>query len=461
MTRRSAESSRTPLWLWPTVASAAAAVAAVVLGRVRPTSGWLVSVWPGDVDSASTLMQVVATAVVTVATLTFSLTVVALQLASQQFSPRLLREVGRDAVWKAVLSVLGGSFAFTVVTVRELHADRPVPVLSTAVVLLLGIASFGAGLAFLTHVTRALRVDTLMLQVHEETRRAIGQFHPEYGDQRPRSPDELDLDEAQGTMVTATGSGFVRVLEVQQLVRAAQQHDAVVRVQVRPGDHVVLSAPIATVWVDGAGRDAVVAAVRQAVVLGYERTLDQDAAFGLRQLEDIAVKAVSPAINDPVTAATAVGHMADLLVRLVGRRLGPTLHADAAGAGRVVVPDRDLRYLLELCCGQVRRFGAAEPTVLIALLGMLRDVAVACRDDGQRAEVARAAELVLGELPDGLAGADAARVTDLHRRVGQALAGDVAGAYADPAGATRSIRAVSPRAAGRRRIRRAAGRGPR
>ena len=436
MTRRSAERSRTPLWLWPTTTSAVAAVAAVLVGRVRPTSGWLVSVWPGDVDSASTLLQVVATAVVTVATLTFSLTVVALQLASQQFSPRLLREVGRDAVWKAVLSVLGGTFVFTVVTVRELHADRPVPVLSTSVVLLLGIASFVSGLAFITHVTRALRVDTLMLRVHEDSRRAIEAFHPAYGDKRPRSPAELDLDEAQGVLVTATGSGFVRVLEVDQLVRVAQEHGAVVRVQVRPGDHVVLGAPIATAW--GAG-DPVVAAVRAGVVLGYERTLDQDAAFGLRQLEDIAVKAVSPAINDPVTAATAVGHMADLVVRLVGRRLGPTLHADPDGVGRVVVPGRDLRYHLELCCGQVRRFGAAEPTVLIALLGMLRDVAVACRDDAQRAEVARAADLVLGELPDDLARDDAGRVTDLHRRVGQALAGDVAGAYADRAGETRSI----------------------
>ena len=436
MIARSAESSRTPLWLWPTVTAAVAAVAAVLLGRVRPTDGWLTSVWPGDVDSASTLLQIVATAVVTVATLTFSLTVVALQLASQQFSPRLLREVTRDPVWKAVLAVLGGTFVFTVITVRELHADRPVPVLSTGLVLVLGIASLGAGLAFITHITRVLRVDTMMLRVHDETVRAIEEFYPEYGDPAPRSPAELHLDEAAGRMVTATGSGFVRVLTRDRLVQAAREHDAVVRLQVRPGDHVVQRAPIATVW---GGGPALEDAVRSAVVLDYERTLDQDAAFGLRQLEDIAVKAVSPAINDPVTAATAIGHMADLLVRLTGRRLGDTLRADDDGVGRVVVPDRDLRYHLELCSGQVRRFGAAEPTVLSALLRMFRDVAVACRDDDQRAEVARAARLVLQELPEGVGAEDAERVTDLHRRVGLALAGDVAGAYADRAGDTRSI----------------------
>jgi uncharacterized membrane protein len=444
---RSAESSRSPLWLWPSVAAVVAGLAAVLVSLVRPTSGWVTSLWPGDVDSAATLLGIVATAVVTVATLTFSLTVVALQLASQQFSPRLLREFSRDAVSKVVLSVLGGTFVFSAVTVRGLHADRPVPALAVFLVLLLGVVSLGAGLGFLAHMTRVLRVDTMMLRVHGETAEAIEVFYPAYGDTRPRSPDELDLDESQGRAVTATGSGFVRVVQVEELVRAAQQHDAVVRVQVRPGDHVVRQSPIATIWAGsrsaagdvGDVGDAVTEAVRSAVVLGYERTLDQDAAFGLRLLEDIAVKAVSPAINDPVTAATALGHMADLVVRITGRRLGPTLHEDGDGVGRVVVPDRDLRYYLDLCCGQVRRFGRAEPTVLVAVLGMLRDVAVACRDDAQRAEVARAARLTAEAQPGGTTEEDAGMVADMRRRVDRALAGDVDGAYGDRSGETRSI----------------------
>jgi uncharacterized membrane protein len=413
----------------------------VLLARLRPTGGWLTRLWPGDVDSASTLLQIVTTAVITVATLTFSLTVVAMQLASQQFSPRLLREVTRDPVSKVVLSVLGGTFVLGCTTVRGLHADRPVPVLAVFVVLVLGIASLGAGLAFITHMTRVLRVDTLMLRVHDETRRAIAEFYPPYGDPGPRSPDDLDLDDRQGRRVTATSSGFVRIVDVDRLLRAAQQHDALVRVEVRPGDHVVRQAPMARVWAGGRteAEDAVADAVRAGVVLGYERTLEQDAAFGLRQLEDIAVKAVSPAINDPVTAATALGHMADLVVRLTGRRLGPTLHADPAGTGRVVVPDRDLHYYLDLCCGQVRRFGRDEPTVLCAVLGMLRDVAVACRDDAQRAEVAHAAQLTAQEVTGPVAAEDAARVADMHDRVHRALAGDVDGAYGDRSGETRSI----------------------
>ena len=97
------------------------------------------------------------------------------------------------------------------------------------------------------------------------------------------------------------------------------------------------------------------------VELGYERTVEQDAAFGFRQLEDIAVKALSPGINDPVTAAHAIGYMADFLVQVLGCRLGPTVHEDSDGVDRAIVPDRDIAYYIDLCCGQVRRYGRQEP----------------------------------------------------------------------------------------------------
>lgn len=437
---KSAERSRLPLWLGPTVAGVLAAVAALLLTRIRPTSGWLTHLWPGDQDAASTLFQVVTTSVITVTTLTFSLTVVALQLASQQFSPRLLREVTRDRVSKSVLSTLTAAFVFPIVAIRQLDSSSPVPTVSALLALLLGIAGFAAGLTFIAHMTRLLRVDTLMLKVHDETRIAIETFYPDH-DEPLDDPDQLGLDQSAGQLVHATDSGYVRSVDVERLVRAARQHDGVVRIETRPGDHVVRRTPIATLWA-GPGRDVpggFADEVRRSIDLGYERTLDQDAGFGFRQLEDIAVKAVSPAINDPVTAATALGHMGDLLSRIVGSRLGPSVHRDGDGAARAVVPDRDLQYYLELSCGQLRRYGSSEPTVLTSILQMLRDVAVSCRDDRQRADIARAAENTVAQLPDQAAEDDAAAVLDLHRRVRCALDGDLVAAYADRAGESRSI----------------------
>jgi uncharacterized membrane protein len=431
------------LWFWPAAASTVAFVGALLIVDVPLPASLRSLAWPGGADSATALLQTIAGSVVTVTGLTFTLTVVALQLASQQFSPRLLRDFTRDRVIKAVLAVLLATLVFDTTVLRTIDADAPLPDVALLVTSLLGLAALAAILAFITHMTRVLRVDTMMRTVHDETDTAINTFYPEYGDPGPRSPDELGLDGVDGTSVAAHTSGFVRRINVAMLVRTAHEHDVVISIEARPGDHVVLGTPLATVWsADGRAptRPHVVEkSITAAVLIGYERTVEQDAAFGFRQLTDIAVKALSPGINDPVTAAHAVGHMADLLVRLTGRRLGPTLHEDADGTGRVVVPDRDLPYYLELVCGPIRRYGRSEPTVLIALLRMLRDVATTTRDDAQRAHLADQVSLIVKEVSDTVGSHDAEQVRAMADRVGQALSGDVRAAYDDRSGETRSI----------------------
>ncbi|WP_073759453.1 DUF2254 domain-containing protein [Streptomyces sp. CB03234] len=435
------------MWLWPTWGGLAAFAAALLLARIRPSPGSpAAALWPGDVASAATALQAVATTSVTVTTLTFSLTVVTLQLASQQFSPRLLRRYARDSATKTVLTVLTCTFVFTITTLSFLDTKNRVPAPALLAAMVLGVTSLTAVLAFLTHIVREVRVDSMMQAVHDETATVIGMFYPAYDDPRPHSPDDLQLDEATGTTVYSTDSGFVRLVDVPALVECARRRSAVVRLNARPGDLVIARSPLATVWSSepGAGApepeaDGAAAAINSAVTLGYERTLDQDVAFGFRQLEDIAVKAMSPGINDPVTAAAAVGQMADLLVQLADCRLGPTVHLDRDGEPRAIVPDRDMRYYLVLACGQLKRFAAGEPTVLAALLRMLRDLAVLVHDREHAGEVRRAADAVQAALSPAVSQADAEQVHDLHRRVLIALEGHSMRAYADRSGETRSV----------------------
>ena len=440
--QRNAERSRTPLWLWPAVGGVAGLVGALVsvpvrLDRPHPLA-WLG--WPGGLDSATAFLQALATSVITVTGLTFTLIIVALQLASQQFSPRLLREFMHDRVFKAVLAVLVAAFVFAVTALRHVGHDGPVPDLTLLIAFGASLAVLAAILGFIAHIARVLRVDTMMRAVHDETDRAIEEFHPRYGDPRPRSPEELGVD-GEGGSVCAGSSGFVRFVDVDRLLRTAAASDVLIRLDVRPGDHVVRGTPLASAWSREGGPVEladVEAGVRKCVVLDYERTMEQDAAFGFRQLVDIAVKALSPGINDPVTAIHAVGHLSDLAVKVAGRRLGGTLHEDHRGVGRLVVPDRDITYYPDLVCGQVRRYGRHEPTVLNALLRMLRDVATATRDDEQRAAVDVQVDLVTAEVSSSLSRYDVDTVEDMARRVRQALTGDVRAAYHDRSGETRS-----------------------
>ncbi len=440
-----AERYRSPLWVWPSVSAAAAMLVATALLELRPMPGvtWARAGWPGSVDSAIAVLQTLAASVITVTSLTFTLTVVALQLASQQFSPRLLREFTRDPVTRVVLSVLVGVFVYTLTVLRALDAEQPLPLVAVLTGLALGLVALAALLGFITHIARILRVDTMMLAVHDETDRAIQKFYPAYDDPRPRTDEQLNIDSEDWTRVAASSSGFVRTVNKDMLVRAAVEADAVVQVQVRPGDHVVRGTPLATFrqrgGVEPGAPERLSRAIRDSVILGYERTLEQDAGFGFRQLQDIAVKALSPGINDPVTAAHAVGHMADLVVNLTCCRLGSTLHQDEHGVGRALVPDRDLRYYLDLACSQVRRYGQRDPTVLSALLRLLRDVATAARDGEQRREVERQTRLIQDAMDPSMRDEDRHEVEDLAARVGQALRGELRAAYRDRSGETRSL----------------------
>lgn len=432
------EDLRSSLWFWPAVAALLGFGVASVLGSIHPTAGSRLArlAWPGDRQSATAFLQVVAGSVITVTSLTFTLVVVALQLASQQFSPRLLREFARDVVTQLVLATLVTTFVVSVTILRSLEADEPLPALGLGLTLLLVLASIFGLLGFLGHIARLVRVDTMMAAVHRETRLVIERHYlPADSDYGAALPEEAEQARA---VVTATRSGFVQEVDVTALVAAAEACDAMVVVGVRAGDHLAVGTPVARLAVDESRRAELDAAVHAAIQLGYERTVQQDLALGLRQLTDIAVKALSPAVNDPTTAGHAAGHVSDILIRLQSRRLGPVVHPGADGAPRVRTPGRDLRYYLDLVVGPIRRYGAREPAILAALLRMLRDVAVAaCRDD-QRAEIARQARLIVATIDPGLLEEDAEEVRDAERRVHQALRGDVLAAYADRAGETRS-----------------------
>lgn len=441
--RATIENLRASLWVWPTLAASVAFMLTLALLNVRPAqdAGWPNVLWPSGTEAASNLLQVVATAIMTATTLTFSLTVVALQLASQQFSPRLLREFARDAKTQSVLALLVSTFVVAITGLRGMAPDRPTPVLVPALVLVLAVVSVCALVAFVGHIVRALRVDSMMVHVHEESLATLRETYPDENDHSKDPQPELPGPEG-GIMVKSSRSGFVKVILPTILVEIAAKHGIFIRMGIRPGDQLIIGAPLATFWAgENTGYvdpEALEAEMAPAVEVGFERTSEQDAALGLRQLTDIAVKAISPSINDPITAAHAVSYCADLLVRLQASKLGSQQHVDGDGRPRVITPDRDYRYYQDLVSGPIRRYGSSEPLVLAALLRMYRDCASNAHTAEHVAEIRRQVELLLEAMDQGLPHSDSEMVDDLARRVELALQGELQDAYLDRAGETRS-----------------------
>ena len=391
---------RGALWALPTLAVVLALLAGSILTRidVSPHSTFGRLLFQGTPDDARTLLIAVASTMATVIAVVLGLTVVALQLASTQFSPRLLHSFLRDRSNQVVLSIFVATFTYSTaglytvgVSGGERTGSFPRLAVTGAIVLL--FISLVTLVYFVHHLAHSIQIDEIMAKVERNTLGVIERDLPS------DAGAELPVPPAWAVEVPAHRSGYVQVMHPEVWREVATRLDATALVVPMVGEHVVAEAALGWVWRASPEQplppaDEFATVAHDAIRIGIERTGEQDVAFGIRQLADMAVKALSPAINDPYTAIQAVEHIAVLLAALAQRPLGNQELTDADGAVRVVVPGRDLTYYLDLATGQMRRYGAAEPRVVRALLRVLRNTSTFCRTDADREAVAFQVRLV-------------------------------------------------------------------
>ncbi len=383
------EDWRARLWPLPALGVAIAVGLGVLLPRVDVAvaahlppalAGHLFS---GGPEAARTVLSAIAGSLITVTALTFSLTVVTLQLAASQFSPRLLRTFTRDPAVQVTLALLIGTFTYAVMVLRTVRSDTQtqaafVPQLSVTLAFVLGLIAFVTLIAFLAHLVRQIRIELLLQRVTTET---TATAHRLLKDRRPDRPPPAAAPGA--TPVPACGTGFLVAVDDTALLKAAVDAAAVISLDRHVGDWLIKGTPIAHAWPvapvaaadPAATGDDLAAAIDEALTIGPERTAAQDIAFGLRQLTDVAVKALSPGINDPTTAVHALDHSSALLCDLARRRPNPRVLHDDQQRLRAVIGEPGLPELLDLAIGQPRRYGAAEPDIQARLLTLLREVA--------------------------------------------------------------------------------------
>lgn len=396
------------LWAMPSLAVVVALVAGSILSLISiPSDSPLAPVlFQGTSDDARTLLIGIASTMITVIALVLGLTVVALQLASTQFSPRLLRNFLRDLTNQLALSSFVATFAYSTaglytvgVSAGRRTDDYPRLAVSGALVLL--FISLLMLVFFVHHLAHSIQIDQVMADVERATLHVVTHSLARGND----VGDAIQVPE-HAVSVPAVHSGYTQTFHLDSTVRVAAQHDVVVGLVPMIGEHVIIGAPVAWAWrrsdttplsAGGTEVAAIRDALAQGIRLGFERTAEQDAAFGVRQLADVASKALSPAINDPYTAVQAVDHLSVILGALARHPLGGQALADENGVPRVLVPGRDWAYFLDLGLGQVRRYGHTEPRVVIALLRVARDLAHFC-DPGRRASVRAYVEVLLEDV---------------------------------------------------------------
>ena len=380
---------RGALWVMPTAAVGLALIAGSVLSSITIDRGstFALLVFQGTADDARNLLIAIASTMVTVIALVLGLTVVALQLASTQFSPRLLRNFLRDLVNQLTLSSFVATFAYSTaglytvgISAGERTTDYPRLAVSGALVLL--FVSMIMLVFFVHHLAHSIQIDQVMGDVEKATLHVV-RASLTSGEEAAKRPDIPDT----AAPLLASRSGYVQTFHLEGMVGVAAEHEASLAVVPMVGEHVIVGTPLAWAWksaeassspLTAAAAQALAVAVNRGVRLGFERTAEQDVAFGVRQLADIASKALSPAVNDPYTAVQAVDHLSVVLASLATRPLGSQQLVDSGGTVRVHVPARDWAYFVDLGLGQVRRFGHTEPRVVLALLRVARDLGTLC-----------------------------------------------------------------------------------
>lgn len=382
---------RSRLWPVPALGVVIAIVAGVAIPELdsaldahmpRPLSAYL---FGGGADAAREVLAAIATSLITVTSLTFSLTVVTLQLASSQYTPRLLRTFAADRFVQRTLAVFLGTFVYALTVLRTVRSDDAgaefVPQIAVTVAYLLAMASVLALVLFLGHLVRQIRIETMLRHVSSDIEDTADRMLDLLDD----TPDHHFTPSPPGeaAVITARSSGFLVEVDEQKLLAAAVDADAVVWIDRAVGSDIVAGVPVALCWsADAAGvplpearlsrlRERVPAALR----IGIERTATQDIGYGLRQITDVVIRALSPGINDPTTAVHGLNSCSATLCKLARYRLGHRHLRDDDDALRVVIARPDWPDLLDLVCGQPQRYGANDPEVMGRLLSLLREVA--------------------------------------------------------------------------------------
>lgn len=379
---------RSRLWPLPVAAVALAVAAGFLLPQFdahvdAALPSWLtVVLFGGDPDAGRSLLDAVSSSLITVTSLTFSLTVVTLQLASSQFSPRLLRTFTSDVFVQATLGLFLATFTFSLTVLRSVRnggdsASPFVPMISVTLSFVLAVASVIGLVLFLAHLARQIRVETMLRDVHQD---AVATVRMVAGIRDGNSsPPALEVPE-RAELLMAGSSGFLVRVDRGDLLAAAREADAVVVITAHPGSSLIKNTPIGRAWcprgdLSGDAFEVLSRKVEAAVSVGYERTAVQDIGYGLRQLTDVTNKALSPGINDPTTAIYALGHISALLGELAGRDLNPRVIADDEGRPRVVLHGPDLAQLVDSAISQPRRYGASDPQVITRLFDLLAELA--------------------------------------------------------------------------------------
>jgi uncharacterized membrane protein len=396
----------TGLWVLPALLSASAVALAIVTLALDHSFRfqWLDrfdSAFAVGPEGARLVLSTIAGSMITVASLVFSMTLVTLTLASSQLGPRLITRFMRDRINQVVLGTFIATFLYALLvlqTVTEARAEPFVPHISVTVALVLSLVSLGWLVYFIHHVADSIQADTVIAEVYADLSHALDHLYPRLSAHEPAiaatRPVPAELLAAAPAPIPAPRDGYIQAIDIHALLRLAREYDPAIEIDRRPGHFVIAGRPLMRAWPSSRVDEQVIEAAVQDVVLGPKRTPTQDVEFSIYALVEIAVRALSPGINDPRTAMTCIDRLAAALAYMMRSGERSPLINDQDGTLRLITKPTTFEDAMDAAFDQIRQAANGHVSVLIRLIEGLAELAEIAATDRQRRALARHAAMV-------------------------------------------------------------------
>lgn len=408
---------RSSFWFVPAVMacfSVALAIATVAIDE-RIAGGWMQRMrltYTGSPEGASGVLETIAGSMMTIAGVVFSMTLVALTLASSQFGPRLLRNFMSDKANQLVLGTFVATFLyclFVLRTVRHAEESAFVPHLSISLGVLFALVSIGVLIYFIHHVSVSIQADEIVARVGEELIEGIDRLFPEQIG-LANSDSGIDVEgsgipalfDETARPVHAEKDGYVQFIDADALMHIATQENLLLRLAKRPGHYVTAGIPLVLIRPGDRVNEDLSKRINEAIILGKQRTPVQDVEFTVSQLVEIAVRALSPGVNDPYTAIRCVDRAGSALFRLAGRAMPSPYRRDKQNQLRVIAPPVTFPSVLNAAFDQIRQNARANAAVTIRLMETITVVAGSAHRPEDRVALLRQAKLIVRGAREGL-----------------------------------------------------------
>ncbi len=372
--------------------------------------GWTYALGP---NGSRAILSAIAGSMVSVATTAFSITIVALQLASSQFGPRLLRNFMQDTGNQVVLGTFISTFVYSLLVLRTINGvaeNEFVPHLSVTCGIGLAIASIGVLIYFIHHSASSIQVDHVVHKVGSELEDAIDRLFPNKmgrGASKHRHepltsdiPATFDRDACQ---IPASSSNYIQAIDTDQLMQIATDSNLLLQLQHYPGDFIVKGSSLALVYPGDAVGKKLVERINNVFVLGSQRTDQQDIEFSINQLVEIAVRALSPGINDPFTAIRCIDQLSAALCHLAQREIPSIYRYDDKDKLRVIAKSVTFVDTIDAAFNQIRQYGQTSVAITMRLLEAIAVTAPFTHNKADRAALLRHANMIDRGSYEGIA----------------------------------------------------------